>query len=133
MKRRTDVQPHPVNHTGPIVVLVSFSFKLKHLSLSPLFCFALFVRVCFYFFSSTALRANDCHAISLSRPCWCLVAYSYQVAVGEVVRAANGDHLPADLVILSSRSGKPAATEQRWERSGAVWMEFYDQKIFPHQ
>jgi len=26
------------------------------------------------------------------------------VGVGEVVRAANGDHLPADLVILSSRS-----------------------------
>ena len=28
----------------------------------------------------------------------------HQVGVGEVVRAANGDHLPADLVILSSRS-----------------------------
>uniref|UniRef100_A0A3Q1H4J5 Phospholipid-transporting ATPase n=1 Tax=Anabas testudineus TaxID=64144 RepID=A0A3Q1H4J5_ANATE len=28
-----------------------------------------------------------------------------KVTVGEVVRAANGDHLPADLVILSSRSG----------------------------
>uniref|UniRef100_A0A673GF54 Phospholipid-transporting ATPase n=1 Tax=Sinocyclocheilus rhinocerous TaxID=307959 RepID=A0A673GF54_9TELE len=28
-----------------------------------------------------------------------------RVSVGEVVRAANGDHLPADLIILSSRSG----------------------------
>uniref|UniRef100_A0A8C9VG64 Phospholipid-transporting ATPase n=1 Tax=Scleropages formosus TaxID=113540 RepID=A0A8C9VG64_SCLFO len=28
-----------------------------------------------------------------------------KVAVGEIVKAVNGDHLPADLVILSSRSG----------------------------
>ncbi len=50
-------------------------------------------------------------------PCAGTAGY-IKVSVGEVVRAANGDHLPADLIILSSRSGTaPVCMWAGWEGS----------------
>lgn len=44
-----------------------------------------------------------------------------KVSVGEVVRAANGDHLPADLILLSSRSGTaPVCMWVSWEGGAQV-------------
>lgn len=44
-----------------------------------------------------------------------------KVSVGEVVRAANGDHLPADLILLSSRSGTaPVCMWVLWEGGAQV-------------
>lgn len=102
------------------------SQKLKWLSLFPLCLHPLSVDLCFRplhpsspphpsFFiphlSSAAPRRATFPPHALSPPllvCGC----KNQVAVGEVVRAANGDHLPADLVILSSRSGNQQHHQQ---------------------
>uniref|UniRef100_A0AAY4DG97 Phospholipid-transporting ATPase n=1 Tax=Denticeps clupeoides TaxID=299321 RepID=A0AAY4DG97_9TELE len=48
-----------------------------------------------------SLRAINSASTLCLTPHWCIVG-NVKVAVGEVVKAANGDHLPADLVILSS-------------------------------
>uniref|UniRef100_A0A673GE54 Phospholipid-transporting ATPase n=1 Tax=Sinocyclocheilus rhinocerous TaxID=307959 RepID=A0A673GE54_9TELE len=59
-------------------------------------------------------------AFILRNGAWEIVHWE-KVSVGEVVRAANGDHLPADLIILSSRSGTaPVCMRARWEGGAQV-------------
>uniref|UniRef100_A0A8C5H5F7 Phospholipid-transporting ATPase n=1 Tax=Gouania willdenowi TaxID=441366 RepID=A0A8C5H5F7_GOUWI len=84
--------------------------KYNVLTFLPRFLYSQFRRAANAFFLFIALlqkRHNADNVVNkkecqvLRNGAWEIVHWE-KVAVGEVVRAANGDHLPADLVILSS-------------------------------